>query len=89
MRQCVDYLVARYGEFILLKPRFNLHTALLWMMPPAVLFIGGRRRRSRFCGGGRRRCRPLPLDARRKGAAGRAFGEAGLSARGSADITEV
>jgi cytochrome c-type biogenesis protein CcmH len=39
--QVIDYLVARYGEFILLKPRFNWHTALLWAAPPAVLVIGG------------------------------------------------
>jgi cytochrome c-type biogenesis protein CcmH len=33
-------MVARYGEFILLKPRFNLHTAILWVTPPAVLLVG-------------------------------------------------
>jgi len=37
----IDFLVDRYGEFILLKPRFNLNTALLWLVPPAVLVIGG------------------------------------------------
>jgi cytochrome c-type biogenesis protein CcmH len=37
--QVIDYLVARYGEFVLLKPRFNLNTALLWLAP--VLLIGG------------------------------------------------
>ena len=37
----VEFLVARYGEFILLKPRFNWHTALLWIAPPGVLVIGG------------------------------------------------
>jgi cytochrome c-type biogenesis protein CcmH len=36
-RQVVDFLVARYGEFVLLKPRLNLHTALLWLGPPALL----------------------------------------------------
>ena len=38
--QVLDFLVARYGEFVLLKPRFAWHTALLWLGPPAVL-IGG------------------------------------------------
>ncbi|MEJ0097812.1 MAG: cytochrome c-type biogenesis protein [Bauldia sp.] len=38
--QVLDFLVARYGEFILLKPRFNWHTALLWAAPPGVLLIG-------------------------------------------------
>ena len=39
-RQVIDYLVARYGEFVLLKPRFSLHTALLWLGPAAILLIG-------------------------------------------------
>jgi cytochrome c-type biogenesis protein CcmH len=39
-RQVVDFLVERYGEFVLLKPRFSLHTALLWLGPAAVLVIG-------------------------------------------------
>jgi cytochrome c-type biogenesis protein CcmH len=40
-RQVIDFLVARYGEFVLLKPRFNPHTLLLWLVPPLVLFGGG------------------------------------------------
>jgi cytochrome c-type biogenesis protein CcmH len=32
--------VARYGEFVLLKPRFELHTLLLWGLPPAALLAG-------------------------------------------------
>jgi len=39
-RQVIDFLVARYGEFVLLKPRFSWHTALLWLGPAAVLLIG-------------------------------------------------
>jgi cytochrome c-type biogenesis protein CcmH len=39
-RQVLDFLVARYGEFVLLKPRFEWHTALLWLTP-LVVFIGG------------------------------------------------
>ena len=42
-RQVIDFLVARYGEFVLLKPRFSLHTALLWLGPAAVLLIGALR----------------------------------------------
>jgi cytochrome c-type biogenesis protein CcmH len=38
--QVIDYLVARYGEFVLLKPRFEMHTLLLWGLPPAAL-LGG------------------------------------------------
>ena len=37
----IDFLVARYGEFVLLKPRFNQHTILLWLIPPLVLVGGG------------------------------------------------
>ena len=39
--QVIDFLVARYGEFVLLKPRFNSHTMLLWLLPPLVLLGGG------------------------------------------------
>jgi cytochrome c-type biogenesis protein CcmH len=38
--QVLDYLVARYGEFVLLKPRFERHTALLWLAPLGVLLAG-------------------------------------------------
>jgi cytochrome c-type biogenesis protein CcmH len=39
-QQVLDFLVARYGEFVLLRPRFNWHTALLWLIPPGAL-LGG------------------------------------------------
>jgi cytochrome c-type biogenesis protein CcmH len=39
--QVRDYLVSRYGEFILLKPPLRLGTALLWLSPFAVLALGG------------------------------------------------
>ena len=39
-RQVIDFLVARYGEFVLLKPRFERQTLLLWLIPPFAL-IGG------------------------------------------------
>jgi len=39
--QVVDFLVARYGEFVLLKPRFEPRTLLLWLVPPLVLVGGG------------------------------------------------
>ena len=40
-RQVIDFLVARYGEFVLLRPRFSWHTAVLWLGPAAMLLIGG------------------------------------------------
>ena len=39
--QVIDFLVARYGEFVLLNPRLNPHTWLLWLMPPLALAGGG------------------------------------------------
>jgi cytochrome c-type biogenesis protein CcmH len=51
--QVMDFLVARYGAFVLLKPRLEAQTLLLWLLPPLVLAIGAallwvvaRRRRS-------------------------------------------
>ncbi len=38
--QVLDFLVARYGEFVLLKPRLSWHTAALWGLPPALLLLG-------------------------------------------------
>jgi cytochrome c-type biogenesis protein CcmH len=40
-RQVVDYIVSRYGEFVLLKPRFELRTLLLWGAPVLLLVLGG------------------------------------------------
>lgn len=39
--QVLDYLVARYGEWVLLKPRFNRQNLLLWLGPLLFLVIGG------------------------------------------------
>jgi len=38
--EVLDYVVARYGEFVLLKPRFELRTLLLWGLPPLALAAG-------------------------------------------------
>ena len=55
--QVIDFIVARYGEFVLLKPRLNSHTWILWLLPPLVLAGGGialwmqaRRRRKSVAG---------------------------------------
>ncbi len=59
-QQVTDYLVDRYGEFILLKPPFNWHTLILWAVPPLVLIAGGL---AAFVGYRRRRpAEPKPLD---------------------------
>ncbi len=38
--EAVQYLVDRYGEYVLLKPRFAPHTLILWIGPFLVLLIG-------------------------------------------------
>ena len=40
-KQVLDYIVSRYGEFVLLKPRFSLRNALLWGTPVLLLLVGG------------------------------------------------
>ena len=39
--QVVQYLVDRYGEYVLLRPVFAAHTLILWTAAPLVLVIGG------------------------------------------------
>ncbi len=59
--QVLNFLVSRYGEFVLLKPPFEWHTAMLWLTPAAALLAGAiamfaavRRRRFGVAG-------PVPL----------------------------
>ena len=40
-KQVLDFLTARYGDFVLLKPRFSWETAALWGTPAALLLLGG------------------------------------------------
>ncbi len=39
--EVLDFLVARYGEFVLLKPRFEQKTMMLWLLAPLLLAGGG------------------------------------------------
>jgi len=39
--EVVDYVVSRYGEFVLLKPRLSARTMALWSAPVLLLLIGG------------------------------------------------
>ncbi|WP_298952293.1 cytochrome c-type biogenesis protein [uncultured Methylobacterium sp.] len=52
----VDYVVGRYGEFVLLRPVLSWHTALLWLTPLLVLALGA-------LGLWRRTRRPVPVRA--------------------------
>ncbi len=69
--QAVDFIVARYGDFVLLRPRFTPETWLLWIGPFALLLAAGaflflRRRRQE--GGAER-----SLDAEERAALQRAL----------------
>ena len=55
--QVIDFLVARYGEFVLLKPRLSWRTALLWLAPFAIVLIGA----IGFLVGGRRARTPATV----------------------------
>ena len=39
-QQVIDYVVSRYGDFVLLKPPFKLDTYLLWLGPGLILLAG-------------------------------------------------
>jgi len=39
--QVKDFLVRRYGEFILLRPRFSAENAALWLTPFLIALVGG------------------------------------------------
>jgi cytochrome c-type biogenesis protein CcmH len=39
-QQITDFVVARYGDYVLLKPRFTARNAILWATPFLVVLIG-------------------------------------------------
>ena len=57
-RQVIDYIVDRYGEFVLLKPRFEAKTIVLWATPVVLVLIGGL---AVFLSARRRRAAPAAL----------------------------
>ena len=83
-RQVIDFLTARYGAFVLLKPRFEAQTLALWLLPPVALALGAlalmlaaRRRRP----GGRQAADgdSVPLSAAEQARLADLIGEADLS----------
>ena len=38
--EVLEFVVSKYGEFVLLQPRFAIHTLMLWILPPIILLIG-------------------------------------------------
>ncbi|MGA0034196.1 MAG: cytochrome c-type biogenesis protein [Burkholderiales bacterium] len=39
-REIIDYMVARYGDFVLYRPPVRTTTMLLWFGPPLLLVLG-------------------------------------------------
>jgi len=39
-QEILDYMVARYGEFVRYRPRFAGATVLLWLAPALLLLVG-------------------------------------------------
>lgn len=58
--QIVDFMVARYGDFVLYDPRLSPRTALLWLGPGVLLLAGGLT--LAIFVANRRRARPLPVE---------------------------
>ena len=40
-QQAMDYIVARYGNFVLLKPPMHMNTLMLWIGPALFLLLAG------------------------------------------------
>lgn len=75
-REVRDFVVQRYGEFVLLRPVFGAHTLLLWLTPVLVLGLGA----LGLYGALRRRPGPsAPLDAREQAELDRILGGRGRS----------
>ena len=72
--QVIDSIVARYGEFVLLKPRLEWHTAALWGAPPGILLVG---------------IVMLIIAARRRGGAPAVAATANLTAAEAARVAEL
>ena len=58
--EAVQYIVDRYGEYVLLNPVVGPHTILLWIAAPVVLLIGGI---AVFVGARRKRAAPTAIAA--------------------------
>ena len=60
------FLVARYGEFVLLRPPFGWHTLMLWLTPVLLLTlaVGGHRLAPRQGARAAYRARAIPPDGR-------------------------
>ncbi|HEY9009655.1 MAG TPA: cytochrome c-type biogenesis protein [Devosia sp.] len=57
--EAMQYIVDRYGEYVLLNPVVAPHTILLWLTAPVALLIGGV---AVFLGARRRRAAEVPAE---------------------------
>ncbi|MCW8193541.1 cytochrome c-type biogenesis protein CcmH [Proteobacteria bacterium 005FR1] len=39
-QEIIDFMVSRYGDFVLYKPKFQANTYLLWLGPAALILVG-------------------------------------------------
>ncbi len=51
-QQILDYMHSRYGDYVLLQPRFTTATFILWLAPLVILMLGGLAVASRLKRGG-------------------------------------
>ncbi|NDG20956.1 MAG: hypothetical protein EB146_03845 [Proteobacteria bacterium] len=40
-KQIYEFLISRYGEWIVYNPRFNFNSLSLWLLPFIIFMIGG------------------------------------------------
>ena len=79
--EVLDFVVARYGEFVLLKPRFSARNALLWGTPVLLLVVGGL---FALISARSKRRTETALSDEEKAALGRILGESGSGQGGGA-----
>ena len=78
--EIVDYMVARYGDFVLYRPPLKGTTLLLWFGPPVLLLLG-MVFLWRYLAGRRQRVAQLPLSAAERSEAAALLGNAGEGER--------
>jgi cytochrome c-type biogenesis protein CcmH len=78
--EIVDYMVARYGDFVLYEPPFKLTTLLLWA-GPMLLLLAGFYVLARILRARRTLPEPAPLSAEERGRAAKLLGAANPDSR--------
>ena len=62
-REALNYIEARYGEYVFLRPRFDGRNAVLWLGGPALLLLGAAAAFGVMRRGRRAEAAPPPLTA--------------------------